>query len=354
VYYHSTGAVFEMDRNLPDFRDDLFWNDDLWCLVDSRERPSINVPYNFCSVVLSTCPRRDFINDFKKGPPAPALFYMPLWEQAELEQLASTIYCNTADTWRKQYEILGGIPRYVFENVEISPEVLVSSACLECELDDCTKLIGLNSTITEKSKIVHTLVHINSISPYTCLSVQFASLFVLNTIVREKRIEARRKMQTLLESCSGNPLAASLCGHIFEDYAIEMLTAGGVFKCRQLFRANIKKKSEMDLVIPPSHHPEIADRIEESQTEGKLYVPKIHNYTAIDAWIPGIGGFQMTVSKNHDIKCGAADDLLKLGAGGNRLFFVLPPLYFDDFTKKPPQEINQYAMLIPYPTVAGS
>ncbi len=34
---------------------------------------------------------------------------------------------------------------------------------------------------------------------------------------------------------------------------------------------------------------------------------KTKNYTAIDAWIPGIGAFQMTVGKNHDIKTGAKD-----------------------------------------------
>jgi hypothetical protein len=38
---------------------------------------------------------------------------------------------------------------------------------------------------------------------------------------------------------------------------------------------------------------------------------------AIDAWIPNIGGFQMTVSDKHGIK-GALSDLEKLG---NRLYF---------------------------------
>ncbi len=50
-------------------------------------------------------------------------------------------------------------------------------------------------------------------------------------------------------------------------------------------------------------------------------------YAAIDAWIPGIGAFQMTVGKKHDIKGGARDDLAMLG-GANRLYWLLPPLYY--------------------------
>ena len=55
-------------------------------------------------------------------------------------------------------------------------------------------------------------------------------------------------------------------------------------------------------------------------------MPKSKNYAAIDAWIPGIGPFQMTVGKKHDIKTGAEVDLAKLGVG-NKLYWLLPPLY---------------------------
>ncbi|OWZ06192.1 Crinkler (CRN) [Phytophthora megakarya] len=65
--------------------------------------------------------------------------------------------------------------------------------------------------------------------------------------------------------------------------------------------------------------------------------------------MPQFGGFQMTVGKKHDIKDGAADDLAKLGQVGNRLFFLLPPLYYEKFTKKTPQTIKQFGIRIPYP-----
>ncbi|KAL7684900.1 hypothetical protein Plhal304r1_c033g0104691 [Plasmopara halstedii] len=57
--------------------------------------------------------------------------------------------------------------------------------------------------------------------------------------------------------------------------------------------------------------------------------------------MPQFGGFQMTVGKSHgNIKGGTADDLTKLGPNGNRLYFLLPPLDYETFTKFSPQTIN--------------
>jgi len=77
-------------------------------------------------------------------------------------------------------------------------------------------------------------------------------------------------------------------------------------------------------------------------------VPKSKNYAAIDAWIPGVGAFQITVGKNHGINGRVEEDLAKLGEA-NRLYWVLPPEHYQSFTKKTPQSIEQYAVMIPYP-----
>ena len=61
-------------------------------------------------------------------------------------------------------------------------------------MDDRIKIIGMNSTITEKSK-----------------SVYYASPIALN-----KKI-----------NCKGNLLTVVLRGYIFETYAIELLMMGG-------------------------------------------------------------------------------------------------------------------------------
>jgi hypothetical protein len=285
------------------------------------------------------------VNDFKK-PPVPQIFYMPIWTEAELEAIAQLF--PHATNWRERFSILGGIPRHVLEDTSYAPREILEAACANCSLDDCIKEIGLDSMITEKSKAVHSLVHITSDPPFTKSSVCYASPTALNIIVQHKVIEARLNMRDLLASCEGNPLTATLCGYVFEPYAIELLERGGVFTCRQLVCGNTKiQPIETTLDITPSEKV-VVDRVSPHQTLDQLYVPKTKNYTGIDAWIPGIGAFQMTVGKRHNIKGRTKDDLAMLG-GGNRLYWLLPPLYYPSFTKKTPQDIEQYAVLIVYP-----
>jgi hypothetical protein len=305
-----------------------------------------DLPPELCTFIVSTSPRREMVNDFKK-PPVPQEFYMPTWTKAELEEIAP-LFPNATE-WRDRFENLGGIPRHVLEVTARPPTQMLEAACTDCSLDDCIKKIGMNSTITEKSKVVHLLVHVTSTAPYTDSSVCYASQAALNVIVRNKGNEAKRRMSELLASCQGNPLIAALCGYIFEPYAIELLEKGGTFKCRELVHGNKRIKPDETTLNIPLSIKTVVDKVVPNQTRNQLHVPKTTNYAAIDAWIPGIGAFQMTVGKKHDIKVGARDDLAMLGQGANKLYWLLPPLYYHSFTKKSPQDIEQYAVLIPYP-----
>eukprot|EP00158_Paraphelidium_tribonemae_P001817 Partr_v1_DN24849_c2_g2_i1_m29800 putative crinkler (CRN) family protein len=350
IYFDGKGGVFELE-NVPSVVDHSFWKADLFCLFDAKEKfPSDlgRLPYGRCAFVLSTSPRREMVNDFKK-PPIPQVFYMPIWSQAELETI-STAFPGVAD-WQERFSVLGGIPRYVFEITNQSATDILQAACKQCDLKDCIKIVGLDSSITDKSKVVHSLVHITSTHPFTKSSVTYASETALDIIVANKGAEAKHKMAELLESSAGNPLTASLCGYIFEPYAFELLEKGGDFTCRQLVHGNKKlKPADTVLTIPPSTRM-VADKVELAQNQNKLYIPKTKNYTAIDAWIPGIGAFQMTVGKTHDIKGGVQDQLALLGLNSKKLYWLLPPLYYNSFTKKTPQDIDQYAVRIPYPSV---
>ena len=256
---------------------------------------------------------------------------------------------SNATKWRDRFEKLGGIPRHVLEVTARPPTQMLEAACTECSLDDCIKIIGMNSRITEKSKFVHHLVHITSIAPYTDSSVCYASQTALNMIVRNKGNDAKLRMSELLASCQGNPLIAALCGYIFEPYAIKLLEKGGTFKCRELVHGNKRFKPDETTLDIPSSIKTVVDKVLPNQTRNQLHVPKTTNYAAIDAWIPGIGAFQMTVGKKHEIKGGARDDLAMLGQGANKLYWLIPRLYYQSFTKKSPQDIEQYAVLIPYP-----
>jgi hypothetical protein len=148
------------------------------------------------------------INDFKKPPP-PQIFYMPLWNEGELATIA-TAFPGVAD-WMERFRILGGIPRHVLEVMDHSPKALLEAACRQCELNDCIKIVGLDSTITDKSKVVHSLVHITSTHPFTKFSVSYASETALDIIVANKGAEAKHKMAKLLESSAREILSLLRC-----------------------------------------------------------------------------------------------------------------------------------------------
>lgn len=341
-----------MSKNsLPSSNDIAFWSSDLWCLFDAKGKQELHLsvfPYERCTFVLSASPRKEMVNDIKK-PPRPLVFYMPIWTDTELETISP---CFSAVTdWHNRFKILGGIPRYVLEDSKYEPTKLLEAACKQCDLDDCIKIIGLDSTIIDKSKVVHSLVHMTSEHPFTESSVKFASQTALDIIIEYKGPEAKCKMSELLASCAGNSLTAALFEYIFEPHAIDMLQKGGDFKCHKLVHGNMKvKPPETTLQILPSVRV-VVDKVEMNQTPNQLHLPKTKNFAAIDVWIPGIGAFQITVDKIHDNIKSAEKDLAMVGKETNKLYWLLSPLSYHSFTKKTPKEIDQYALLIPYPTV---
>jgi hypothetical protein len=124
IYYDGTGGVFEIKNGqFPYNGDDSFWNDSLWCLYDAKGKNEAEVhelPYDFCNFILSTSPRREMVNDFKK-PPVPQYFYMPPWTESELEAISSLFPHIATTEWHDRFEILGGIPRHIFEDTTKNP-----------------------------------------------------------------------------------------------------------------------------------------------------------------------------------------------------------------------------------------
>jgi hypothetical protein len=218
IYYDGKGGIFEIKRGQFPYNGDVsFWNDSLWCLFDAKGKNEADLhqlSYDFCNFILSTSPRREIVNDFKK-PPVPQYFYMPPWTKSEMESISSLFPNMTNTEWHERFEILGGIPQYVFEDTIKQPTQILEVACKNCSLEDCIKYIGLDSELSEKSKkIIHSLIHMTSCPPFTEPSVCYASQAAMSIIVRNKGLGDKCKMRDLLESCEGNPLTASLCRYI--------------------------------------------------------------------------------------------------------------------------------------------
>jgi hypothetical protein len=353
TYYDGQGGVFDCSLSLPPFRDRTFWNADLWCLFDVKNKWLQDLhtfPYPLCTFVLSMSPQREIINDFKK-PPRPQYFYMPIWTETEMETIAP--WFPTAIDWRGRFEVLGGIPRFVLEDTLDEPTKLLEAACKRCKFDHCITEIGLGTNLAD-AKIIHPLIHMTSAPPFTEPSVAFASQTASSIIVRDKWKEVQFSMEYVFELSEGNSLVGVLRGKYFEVYAIGMLEKGGEFKCRKLVEgekdANFDGSlDETTLIIEPSVKL-VVDKVVPGQTLNQLHVPKSKTNPAIDAWIPGIGAMQITVSETHAIKNSTAtiEILAMIGPGAQTLYWLLPPQVYRSFTKKKPFEIDQYAVKIPH------
>jgi hypothetical protein len=73
----------------------------------------------------------------------------------------------------------------------------------------------------------------------------------------------------------------------------------------------------------------------------------------VDAWIPGKGGFQVTINPAHTLHTTAKSLLknVKRDGDGEKLYWLLPPDIYPTFTKKSPKCVDQYAVLLELPTV---
>jgi hypothetical protein len=133
------GLCYFVRNNLPSAGNISFWNESLWCLFDAkckREAHLGELPYSFCNFVISTPPRGDLVHEFQKPYPVPRVFYMPVWSRMEMEAIAPLFmfhrhhrhddYEKEDDDeggscfekeWRKRFDILGGIPRTVLEDM---------------------------------------------------------------------------------------------------------------------------------------------------------------------------------------------------------------------------------------------
>jgi hypothetical protein len=196
---------------IPPLIDFSFWNDTLWCLFDAKSKSFMDLhslPYDYCTFILSTYPRPELVKDFKNSP-APQVFYMPTWTEAELKVIAPSF--PAVASWEERFRILGGIPRHVLEVKTDNPIKILQDECSDWDLIDCINRIDLDS--------VHSLAHITSTNPFSQSSVTFASKTALDIIVENKSYEVKLKLPELLHSCERNPVTGATDVHAI--YAID-------------------------------------------------------------------------------------------------------------------------------------
>ncbi len=273
-----------------------------------------------------------------------------------MEILAKEVFPEKSKIWLERFEILGGVPRMVFERSDTDDaSILVNDAVTSCNLKECiTAVRSPGVLMNDHSKTMHSLVHIFS-EDYETKHVDFASKMVFRRALYRYEADGKYDMYNLLASCRDLPVASTLSGHIYERYAMETLAKGGSFKCRKLCN-----KQPFTMTIPKSDNgkPIMVKKVSSSdQHKHQMYFPENPNYPAIDAWMPDLGGFQMTVSATHPIKTVSSlvEDLGLLSLGDNAhaaaLYFVVPAKHFDSF-KNPTlvKDVKQFVLQVVYPS----
>jgi hypothetical protein len=266
---------------------------------------------------------------------------MPPWSKDEMGIISP--YFEHSSNWMDKFEVLGGIPRPVLKMNIVNPRAYLEAVCIQCSMDICMTAIGINAEVTTKSEIVHRLIHIISSPPYTESSICFASATAIEVVVQEKLQLDKNSMKSFLCACEGSKLYSSITGYLFEHHVMEVLQQGGTFTCQELDHPNKKEKHGDSTIVIPQSSKKVVEGTDNNQTQNQLYVPRTKNFKGVDAWIPGIGAFQITVGKTHLLYDSTKDVLAKLG-DSNKLYWVLHVVNYEGFTKKFPYNIKQYAL----------
>jgi len=347
-FWNCVGDVFDETQKDPSGRD--LWTSQLFCLFDAHNQDRIPTIYLNCQFILVTSPKRDLVNDFKKTVHLKNRFYLPVWRIGEMERIEA-LYDSPAD-WREICELVGGVPRIVFDNAD-TYENAYSRIRIAAKFSDFKTLSNLTteSVVHEKS-YVHSLVHIHADPPYRIATMTFSSRVAMSLVFTYHLNNVKARWHEVLHTDVGGALEGVFIGDIFEIVAIDIILAGGEFNhCR--LRIN-KAPEDMGKLILPKSETRRSTCVEYSGDPNVLYVPISPSFPGLDAWMYEVGGFQVTINLRHDMNERLITDLPKLGAGAHKLFWVLRSHEYKRFKARKHMtkdfnypELEQYAIEMP-------
>ena len=155
-----------------------------------------------------------------------------------------------------------------------------------------------------------------------------------------------------------NSLTGELAGRILEKCALQQIKQGGKFKYCSLNLDGTRGVDET-LLIPRSDVIRVANSVTGTELpRNVLYKPRSSRYPGIDAWIPTIGAFQVTVNLGHGLNEQICIDLPKLDHGGkHKLFWVVREKEYKKFKAVKPvgfeyDQLQQYVLALPNTTTS--
>ncbi|CAG8827229.1 22650_t:CDS:1, partial [Cetraspora pellucida] len=265
-------------------------------------------------------------------------WYMPVWNWDEINICRKMLYKHLEkEKVSKLFHKWGGIPRFVLEkaNDQTQQDKLLD-AIARCDEKIFTyieesesgdhKLIHINTNVL----IEENNIELKNSDPYTQKVLKFASDYIGErvTIKLEKTIKSRLNNEIKLSLSCGK--SNQFLGNCFEQIAQRMLRGGGEFNVRSLDSdqlGTIKLNRQNEILIFSA-----VDAI----NNGEYCQPNNKNFPSIDSIIAPNMLFQMTTTREHNIKMiGLIKLYSKLSKTGNiDLFFVVPAILYNGYKKQ--------------------
>jgi hypothetical protein len=347
----------------PGYPHEHFWRTDLTCLFDCKDEDGVaafkGVPYTRCRFIITTSPKLNLFNDISKQDCT--TLYMPVWSLDELSRVGVQ-YGVAERQWKRVYESLGGIPRFMFPTdrnyrVALDEAVHAIQAMPYESLKEISRwedFVYPSSGKPDKL-ISHRFLHMHSDPPYKEHKIRFATDWARRFVISKYEKAFENFWNDVISCDQKGPFSIEI-GNRYEAFALERLAEGGNFRYCRLIpgRRGPHRQSEEFLTLLRSDML-VVDKVEDSQSGLQFYKPLDPKYPGIDAWMPDVGVFQLTTDLDHALNPSILVDLPLLRQGAHKLFWVLREHEYEKFKAKtlkkdhPYSELEQYALLVPSP-----
>ena len=293
LYWDSPTSVVYLEEN------DIvkYYKDrNITFLMDSRE---IKTAFGPC--IICSSPRSDIAKQYRKTA---YTLYMPVWEWDEIQHLHNAVYSNKISKMylKARYFIAGGIPRYLFENLQSPAAKLIYDAIKNTETSHLKRLYESKGVNGEEisHKLIHQLSSNECDYPFTSPGFRYASDYVTSLIANFIIKSRINSVYDFLIEASIYGEFGTLRGSLFEGIGHSQIYSSGTFKLRDL-----EASTELIFVIPKLDLDIIATPYKATTWKvGYYHKPISKNFECLDAWamIDGeLWGFQFTVSYSHKI-----------------------------------------------------
>jgi len=175
----------------------------------------------------------------------------------------------------------------------------------------------MNGILEGSEDISHVHVHLEPDQDYIDPVVKFGSSYIKQKLVEFFKDRELQKLRSFLTTSPQLTFSGSLRGGLFEGWADQILIRGGTFQIR-----NLGKPINDVLTIPVCHKVTVPKFIDNGDNLCYFKPLDTDNFPCVDAWIPTIGFFQMTVSSTHPIK---QRGLAQLAVSPMRKFYFVIP-----------------------------